>query len=230
MWVNQLKFRFLSFDLKSTSFQRHRVQALCWSVLSPSTLFSADEVGNVVVWDARINSTRSLSFNGKHNVIVMRAAGHADDVVAIGCKKGLILVCSTTGSGKTLQRIRFHDEDVHDISWAPIGPNVFSEDGEEDDPLFAVSSRDRQMSVWSARTGRQRASMRIGPPYKQQQQRNDFFWFPCLWLRPDTLVTGGTQGEMVTWDLARLQKCQDGVFRGDDKRENVNILHREHNR
>ena len=37
-------------------FQRvSAVRAVCWSLISPDTLFTADETGIVVAWDARIN-------------------------------------------------------------------------------------------------------------------------------------------------------------------------------
>ena len=44
-------FRFLFFLSQRVS----AVRAACWSLLSPDTLFTADETGIVVVWDARIN-------------------------------------------------------------------------------------------------------------------------------------------------------------------------------
>ena len=32
------------------------------------------------------------------------------------------------------------------------------------------------------------------------------------------------------WDLSKLMKCQDGLFRGDDRNESVSVVHREHGR
>ena len=32
------------------------------------------------------------------------------------------------------------------------------------------------------------------------------------------------------WDLSKLMKCQDGLFRGDDRNESVRVVHREHGR
>ena len=32
------------------------------------------------------------------------------------------------------------------------------------------------------------------------------------------------------WDLSKLMKCQDEIFRGDDRNESVKVLHREHGR
>ena len=32
------------------------------------------------------------------------------------------------------------------------------------------------------------------------------------------------------WDLSKLMKCQDEIFRGDDRSESVKVVHREHGR
>ena len=60
------------------------------------------------------------------------------------------------GNGKILHKIRHHEEDIHDITWAPPGRAVlFCDDGDDapgndDDEgddgrvLFAASGRDRQ--------------------------------------------------------------------------------------
>ena len=32
------------------------------------------------------------------------------------------------------------------------------------------------------------------------------------------------------WDLSKLMKCQDEIFRGDDRGESVKVVHREHGR
>ena len=49
-------FRFLFFLSQRVS----AVRAACWSLLSPDTLFTADETGIVVVWDARINRWETI--------------------------------------------------------------------------------------------------------------------------------------------------------------------------
>ena len=73
------------------------VRAACWSVLSPDTLFTADETGIVAVWDATINRTRTVDLKAKYAASVMRASPHDTDTVAIGCKRGLVLVCNLSG-------------------------------------------------------------------------------------------------------------------------------------
>ena len=34
----------------------------------------------------------------------------------------------------------------------------------------------------------------------------------------------------LRWDLRKLMKCQDEIFRGDDRSESVKVVHREHGR
>ena len=35
---------------------------------------------------------------------------------------------------------------------------------------------------------------------------------------------------ILRWDLSKLMKCQDEIFRGDDRSESVKVVHREHGR
>ena len=52
-------------------FQRvSAVRAVCWSLISPDTLFTADETGIVVAWDARINRWDLLGNLGHINMQV----------------------------------------------------------------------------------------------------------------------------------------------------------------
>ena len=64
---------------------------------------------------------------------------------------------SFPGNGKILHKIRHHEEDIHDVTWAPPpgAARVFrdeegaadgnpDDDDEGDDALFAASGRDRQ--------------------------------------------------------------------------------------
>ncbi len=61
-----------------------------------------------------------------------------------------------SGKGHVLHKIRAHDMDIQGLSWCPEPFNVFEdapkEDEKEADLLFAVSSRDKTFTVWSART------------------------------------------------------------------------------
>ena len=41
--------------------------------------------------------TRSVDLKAKYQASVMRASHHDADTVAIGCKRGLVLVCNLSG-------------------------------------------------------------------------------------------------------------------------------------
>ena len=117
---------------------------------------------------------------------------------------------SSSGNGRVLHKIRHHEEDIHDIAWAPPGSaRVFRDDGEEvadgDDnnnggALFAASGRDRQISVWCGKSGRQVANLRLthNPQKKPSNADKNFqFWMAALWASPDTLLTGGPYAELL---------------------------------
>ena len=87
-------------------FQRYKVNTVSWSRPNPDMVVSGDEVGNLVIWDVKTNSTRMINV-GKHNVFVLECHPFAPDVVAFGCKLGLVLIVNI--QGKTI--IRLKDED-----------------------------------------------------------------------------------------------------------------------
>ena len=57
---------------------------------------SGDEMGNLVVWDVKTNTTRVVNV-GKHNVFVLECHPFISDVVAFGCKLGLVLIANIQG-------------------------------------------------------------------------------------------------------------------------------------
>ena len=78
----------LFYDLCFYSFQRHRVQAV---TLNPATsaIASADESGNVVVWNAEINA-RKKHFFGKNSFFAAKwAMGKGrEHILALGGRQG----------------------------------------------------------------------------------------------------------------------------------------------
>ena len=120
-----------------------------------------------------------------------------------------------SGNGRVVHKIRHHEEDIHDIAWAPPGSaRVFrgddddeadgKSDGDEDNnnggALFAASGRDRQVSVWCGKSGRQVANLRLthNPQKKPSNADKNFqFWMAALWDTPETLLTGGPYAEML---------------------------------
>ena len=64
------------------------------------------------------------------------------------------------GSGKIVQKMRGHDEDVYGVSWSPC-TGVMIGDTSYDEWLVASSSRDKTVRVWSEREGRSVHTIRL---------------------------------------------------------------------
>ena len=56
---------------------------------------SGDEIGNLVIWDTKCNTTRHINF-GKHCIFLLEAHPFDEDVVAFGCRLGLVFVVNLT--------------------------------------------------------------------------------------------------------------------------------------
>ena len=76
-----------------------------------------------------------------------------------------------------------------------------NDEDDDDATLFAASGRDRQISLWSAKSGRLVANLRLmHNPQKKAAgaaDKNFQFWLSALWTAPDTLLTGGPYAEML---------------------------------
>ena len=82
---------------QSLKFQRHKVNAVCWVKANPDLVISGDETGNLVIWDVKTNSTRSVSFGKSNSIFVLEAHPYDEDIVAFGCRLGLVFVVNHTG-------------------------------------------------------------------------------------------------------------------------------------
>ena len=69
---------------------------MSWSKANRDTVISGDETGNLVVLDMRGNTTRSINF-GKHCIYVLECHPFDSDVVAFGCRLGLVFIVNITG-------------------------------------------------------------------------------------------------------------------------------------
>ena len=45
---------------------------------------SGDEIGNIVIWDIKCDTTRNINF-GKHCIFVLQGNPFNEDIVAFGC-------------------------------------------------------------------------------------------------------------------------------------------------
>ena len=59
-------------------------------------MISGDEIGNLVILDVKCNATRNINF-GKHCIFVLETHPFESDVVAFGCRLGLVFIVNVTG-------------------------------------------------------------------------------------------------------------------------------------
>ena len=76
--------------------QRHKVNAICWPKLNQDIIVSGDEIGNIVIWDIKCDTTRNINF-GKHCIFVLQGNPFNEDIVAFGCRLGLVFIVNITG-------------------------------------------------------------------------------------------------------------------------------------
>ena len=164
-----------------------------------------------------------------------------------------------TGNGKIVQKIRGHDEDIQGLSWSPSkyhdvlldsrgssnhldnrADSQLSWRNKEEmyqphdvDSLIAISSREKSISIWSTKTGRQVASLRLpGTSGQKNKSNSDKMTFStCCWWKRNILLSSGIHGELLEWNLERFdKKTSDGIFRSDGNGGEVKIIHKEHAR
>lgn len=77
------------------------MNAVSWSKASDDNVISGDEIGNLVILDAKCNTTRNINF-GKHCIFVLETHPFDSDIVAFGCRLGLVFIVNVTGKSITL--------------------------------------------------------------------------------------------------------------------------------
>ena len=126
------------------------------------------------------------------------------EIVAIGCKLGLVLIVNIDGTGRIHQRMRGHDEDVYGVSWSPCqGISIGDQSFEE--WLLVSSSRDKTLRVWSEKEGRSVHMIRIPAPDRRQGGK-DAAWISCHWQSPSIILSSGVSGELLAWHLDKPAK------------------------
>ena len=139
-----------------------------------------------------------------------------------------------TGNGKIVQKIRGHDEDIQGLSWSPSkyhdvlldsrgssnhldnrADSQLSWRNKEEmyqphdvDSLIAISGREKSISIWSTKTGRQVASLRLpGTGGQKNKSNSDKMTFStCCWWKRNILLSSGIHGELLEWNLERFDK------------------------
>ena len=76
------------------------MNTVSWSRPNPDLVVSGDEMGNLVVWDVKTNVARVVNF-GKHNAFVLECHPFIPDVIAMGCKLGLVFIANISGTNQS---------------------------------------------------------------------------------------------------------------------------------
>ena len=101
----------------------------------------------------------------------------------------------------------------------------------EEDSLIAISSREKTISIWSTKTGRQLVALRLpGTGGGRNKGPSDKMTFTtCYWRKRNLLLSSGAHGELFEWNLDRLiKRTADGILRSEGNGPEVNVIHREH--
>ena len=223
---------------KQLSRDKFRINAI--AVTKDLKVVTGDEYGNLVIWDTFAQQTRSLTLS-KNTILVMKAHPVHHELLAFGCRLGLVYVVNINGRGRIIQKIRAHDEDIQGIDWCHESiPDVLKDDlndefeVKDDDSschnIFAVSSRDKSLSIWSLKTGSGLAKLKI-PSFSTY--RNDSPWITMKWLSQSLILVSGAQGELCQWDLSKITKKKSldthNMIKSDGSGgEEFKVLHCEH--
>ena len=92
------------------------------------------------------------------------------DIVAYGCRYGLVYIVNISGKGRVIHKIRAHDEDIQGLDWSLETPEVFKnslssiaddEDQSASSNLLAVSSRDKTVTIWNWKDASKLAELKL---------------------------------------------------------------------
>ena len=64
--------------------------------MNPSVLYSGDEGGRVAILEVDSGSVRTFFF-GREPIYALRASPHAEGILAMGCKRGLVMIADAKG-------------------------------------------------------------------------------------------------------------------------------------
>ena len=214
---------------KQLSRDKFKINAI--AVTKDLKVVTGDEYGNLVIWDTFAQQTRGLTLS-KNTILVMKAHPVHHELLAFGCRLGLVYIVNINGRGRIIQKIRAHDEDIQGVDWCHESiPDIFEnleflKDDDNRHNIIAVSSRDRSLSIWSLKTGGILAKLKIPSTY-----RNDSPWITMKWFSQSLILVSGAQGELCQWDLSKLTKKSfdnNMVMKSDGSGEEFKVLHCEH--
>ncbi|KAK7873397.1 hypothetical protein R5R35_000194 [Gryllus longicercus] len=220
-----------------------KVSCMDWSVANSDLIVSMDDNNNIVCWDLPSNSTHSFNL-GKLSASTLSCCPHNKDLIAIGCRSGLVCIINIQGRGKILFRMRGHDSEVVSLAWCPVGYSIFdsfkSKSSVENQELFLASAaKERTIFLWRANSdGRYELALSIPTHLMAGQRSNkggtaDMNWVSLCWPQANTLICSTRLGRVIAWDLKAsfLNKSGKNSGGGDAASARTwHLVHSSHNR
>ncbi|CAB3366761.1 Hypothetical predicted protein [Cloeon dipterum] len=172
------------------------VTNLDWTKLGDLKLVSTDVTGQLVVWDLVRNTTRTqimLTSTSRLQPFDLKCSPVDPDIVAVGCKDGLVCILNINGHGSIQSRLRGHDKSVVSLSWCL------------ETSILASSGIDQKIIIWNNGISEKifqipskslSGLVKIKPGEKSQGLLKQ----PLLFLKPDLIVSGSMNAELLSWN------------------------------
>ncbi|KAF5272564.1 hypothetical protein FQR65_LT04903 [Abscondita terminalis] len=105
----------------------HQDKVIAAEFAGEDRVVSISEKGLIIIWKLSNSDLSSVNAIKESNVRVstMSICPHATWLMAIGTRKGCILITDLRKSGRVLFKIRAHSEEILSLSWCPAPHNVF---------------------------------------------------------------------------------------------------------
>ncbi|MFC3893605.1 hypothetical protein ACFOWZ_19185 [Lentzea rhizosphaerae] len=162
--------------LKTPPWTRHSgfLRAVSWH--PRELIFAVAGEDNLVTVNS-LDGTRCAYREGKR---FTSAAWHPDqDVLAVGCADGTIVLLRMTGELTRIGELSGHSDEINSVEWSPDGRSLLT------------ASNDRTARVWDPWTGAQRTALigHSGPVTG------------AVWAGNDTVFTGSTDRTLREWNV-----------------------------
>ncbi|XP_033216960.1 gem-associated protein 5 [Belonocnema kinseyi] len=205
---------------------KQKVIGLDWSKCDPNLICYVSSEGFLVTWNIAFDTNQIIT-PAKLSATCIACCPHESNLVALGSKKGQVLIINTQGSGSVVYNLRGHDVEIVSLSWCPVSSNIIVGNGARD-LLLASGGKDRSVFFWRAGgDGRYQSQIFLPPsPLDTQKHRSklgggSFNWTTVCWAEPKLLLMSSSFGELISWDLTKVSGKNKPVYK---------LIHACHNR
>ena len=129
-----------------------------------------------------------------------------------------------------MQKIKAHDFDIQGLDWCPTEnvPQLLKNEEDFSDLPLAVSSKDKSITIWSSKTAKRLATLKL----PKSKFENNQAWITMNWSIPSKIFVSGVQGELFQWDLDEFSNLNafQAVIKSDASGKEFRMLHWEHSK